>query len=79
MPEYGWNTTAGLLHLVQVWLAMIFIFYSTLSGNSILFNFFWWLKNMTPILQALVLIGLPESVKSVFMAALLPVLLADRG
>jgi hypothetical protein len=24
MPEYGWNMIAGLSHLVQGWLAMIF-------------------------------------------------------
>jgi len=27
MPEYGWNTTAGLLHLVQGWLAIVWLEY----------------------------------------------------
>ncbi|KAF5419022.1 MAG: hypothetical protein C5S49_00955 [Candidatus Methanogaster sp.] len=35
MPEYGWNATAGLLHLVQGWLVTVFILlYSSMSCGA---------------------------------------------
>jgi len=79
MPEYGWNTTAGLSHLVQGWLAIRFIFHSTLSENSSLFNFFWSVEKHDATPANTGAIGLAKSVKSALMTSPLLDLLADSG